>query len=172
MLSVLSFIFIILGFIALRFVYKFIISPARMVQYYKKQGGVGYWGFGAKFLTDAEKNVTEGRNFFQFYNDQLEKDPETKFFVHNIGHRPILLLVDPALQKDLFTNVESFHRDKLTLSLFSDLCGSSSVRTEGKAYRIKRGISSGAFNFEYLKDLVPKMNNMIYNQMMAWKDKQ
>jgi len=125
---------IVLGLFALlvfRVVFKLYFKPKSLCEFYLKQGGTGYFGFGIKFIKSRHADAQKYGDFQKYFKDQLIENPKTKFFVYNLGPKVLLYIVDPKLAKSfLVDNITNYERDPIMTDIFLPLITKGLVLTD------------------------------------------
>lgn len=153
----------------LYFVYKFYVKPAVGLLYYKKQTGVKVL-YHCRLLSSPknhENAVTKG-DFYYTYKEILRQDPSIKVVAENFGTRCHLSILDPEVLKQYLSKYDNYHKDLELYNLAMDLERGSITFEEAEAWKRRRRMVSSAFNFEFLKNVIPMIIRITQEQFKDW----
>ena len=156
------------SFLAALIIYKIIIAPYLAILYYQRQGAKAV--FHKEIIPHWRnlKSMKQKDDYYYLYREAIRKDPEIKFFVENYGSTVQLLLVDPEMIKDFLKKYETFHKDDEVIGILKELNAGSLGVSEDAAWRNKRKMISGAFNFEFLKHSIPTIVEITQEKFNEW----
>ena len=150
------------------FVFKLLISPYLGILYYKRQGATPIFHWKLMFLADGWKNAKQKDDFFYIYRQSLKKDSKTKVFVENLLTGVNLVLVDPEMIKEFLQKYDVYHKDLSLTGLLVELGKGTIGQTEGSEWKKRRKMLSGAFNFEFLKNIIPMIVDVTEENFAQW----
>lgn len=149
----------------LYFLYKCFLHPYLLIQYYKKQGGVGLFHWQLLSIFKHYKNARKHQDFYYLYKEAFRKNPEAKFLVENFGSRPLIALMDPEMVKQFLQRHDIYQRHTDAVQYYLELLHGSMVFEEKEQWKKQRKIISSAFNFEFIKDMVPMIVDVTQGQI-------
>lgn len=146
---------IVLAFLALLFIYKFIIAALLKLNFYRKQGlQIEFFPVLGSFLMNFIKSDKKHKDSFYELKLLATNKPQLKVLVQNFGATPVVLLLDPALKKELAFNHDNYDISDL-VGNFAKIISRGLSGTKGDEWKKQRRIIAQAFHFELLKENVP-----------------
>lgn len=143
--------------IAAYFLNKNIIKPFMLMKFYKSQGIPSeFIPIHGTFKKDYE-NVEKHGEFYYNWIQLARERPRPKAFAHNVGSKMRLVILEPEILKEFFTNHENYIKDPELISLFKTVMGNGLVFAEGSKWKKHRKILSSAFHYDFLKDIIPSL---------------
>jgi len=153
------------------FVYKFYIKPFLSIQSYKRQGGASIFSWELTSYFRAFKYAEEKGDFSFEYKQALKKTPNARFIVENFGSSVTLILADPEMIKEFLRKHEIYQKNKSLFSLLVEKMNGTVIFAEGNEWKRKRKLTSSAFNFEFLKNVVPIVISTTEKHFNEWTKK-
>jgi len=151
-------------------IYKFYINPYISLLYYKKQGvGTIFQWTTISYFKNYNNAIKKGDFYYQ-YNQYLKKHPETKMLAENFGTDVGITLTDPEVIKEYLKRYETYPKATEIFGLLNELAAGSIVFAEGNAWKKRRKIVSTAFNFEFLKHVVPVIVEATQEKFKEWEE--
>ena len=163
-----SFLSSFLMFGLLYILYSFILTPLLRMRFYTQQGAVSIFYWKLIGYLDNYKNAVQRGDFYYNYKETLRKHPKAPMIVENFGSKAYLILVDLELVKEVWKRHEIYQKDKYPLRLMMDLAGLTTIFAEEQAWKKGRRIISSAFNYEFLKHIVPMIVEATQEKFNGW----
>jgi len=164
-----TFLYSLLAFIgisALYITYQYTVGVYLRVRYYKKQGGVGHYGFGSQLYKELEDDaIKHGDSYYNILKTQKE-NPGMKFFVRNVGKKPLVILTDPLLVKQFLLKAELYR--KYDVELFEGVSSRSTLLSEGEEWKISRKSIAPKFAFDNLNSAIPVIIESTLENFDQW----
>lgn len=117
------------------------------------------------------KNARQKGDFYGIYKEALRKHPDSRFLVENFGPNTLLVLLDPLLIKELLRRPEIYQKDTESVKLILDLAHGSTPFSEGEDWKKGRRVLSTAFNFDFMKEMIPLIVSTAQEGIRSWIDK-
>ena len=149
-------ILFLLTVFATQMTFKFVIKPLWIIRYYKKQGFHTYF---YPFLGTTKRSwayEAKARDSLGYYRELARQQPDLRYEVANSGARVSMILFDPKLIKEFYTN-NSFYQKIPTIKSIQTIMGNGLVLSEGNVWKSHRKVISSVFHFEFLKQNIPLM---------------
>ena len=152
-----SWILTLLFIFSLSFLYKYIISPYRLVLFYSRQGFkpkfYPFTGY-LHFLKDSYK---QHKDMLYIQTQFARTHPSSRGMVINNKDYVILWLFDMKLKRSFYLNNDKYIKRKSgTNQLMMEVIGEENLLlSEFDEWKRRRKIISKAFNFEFIKSLNP-----------------
>ena len=164
-----TFLYSLLAFVgisALYLIYQYTVGVYLRVRFYKKQGGVGYYGFGSQLYKDLEEDaIKHGDSYYSILKTQ-KKNPGMRFFVRNVGKKPLVILTDPLLVKQFLLKAELYR--KYDIELFEGVSTRSTLLSEGEEWKISRKSIAPKFAFDNLNNAIPVIIESTLENFDQW----
>ncbi|KAL4488682.1 hypothetical protein ABPG73_020381 [Tetrahymena malaccensis] len=124
-------------------------------------------------IYEQDKDLKQHYNADYSIQHSLDKDPNQKIFVTNLGYSVKLRLIEPEIIKEFFLKSEYYEKDQTFIQNMKRFLHSGIVFSEGQLWKDSRKLFSPAFHFDYIQKLAPLVNDItdkIFDQ--AIKNKQ
>eukprot|EP01016_Furgasonia_blochmanni_P035995 TRINITY_DN4051_c0_g1_i1.p1 TRINITY_DN4051_c0_g1~~TRINITY_DN4051_c0_g1_i1.p1 ORF type:complete len:526 (-),score=108.26 TRINITY_DN4051_c0_g1_i1:29-1606(-) len=96
---------------------------------------------------------------------KVQQDPKAKAYLTNIGDDIHLILLDPDIIKDFFTNKSGFYvKTSRSVRNLKRLIGEGLVFSEGEIWKKHRRVLSSAFTFDALQKMAPFVQNLAHTR--------
>jgi len=152
----------------LYFAYKCFVHPLLDILYYKKQGGTHLFHWELLSYFKNFRNARQRSDFYYVYKEAYRKNPDARFIVENFGPKTLLVLLDPAMIKELLQKYEIYQKDTEAVQLFLELANGSTPFNEGADWKKGRRILSTAFNYEFTKEMIPLVVETAQEGIKSW----
>ena len=149
-------------------IYKYVLKPYWLVRFYRTQGGVGFYGFGADYLLKNQEHAVKDKDWYFWYKELLKRNPDIKYFIRNFGSQPLLTLVEPSLVEQFLNSIETYQKDPFVTALFQKLCPGSTLFSNDYNTSHKKRILSLAFQDQFLKKYIGSAITTSLKQFSFW----
>lgn len=150
---------LILVFLFLLFIYKFIIVALLRLNFYKKQGlKTEFFPVLGSLLIRFQKSQKKQKDAIYHLKSLAAQEPNLKVIVQNFGATPVVLLLDPALKKEFAFNHDNYEISDVVPD-FAKIFIQGLSGVKGEEWKKQRKIIAQAFHFDFLKENVPVMVN-------------
>ena len=158
----------LLTFGVLYAIYKLVVVPYLNMLYYKRQGVDILFHKTIIPLFKNQVNARKHGDCYLTYKQFLKDKPDTKAFVENFGPGEQLILLDPNMIKEYLKRYETYHKPLDDFGLFAQLVAGSVIFAEDQAWKKRRRMVTSAFNFDFLKHVVPVIINATQESFNSW----
>jgi cytochrome P450 len=136
-------------------VYKFVIKPYLMGQYYAKQGGKVTFKVGLGSYAIHKANVVKHGDFYHWHKGALQEDPNIPFLVSNVLDSTLVTILEPALIKEFILKPEKYMKAKMISGVIGTIAGKGLVFKEGHVWKKQRKIISQILHYEFYQEMLP-----------------
>lgn len=154
----------ILLLLSLFLYYRFSYKPRKLIKHYEKLlKELGYrvyvqpfQVFGISFFEINKKNV-KLHNDAQY--DEQNIFPHIDAVIGNIFDREFVVFIEPNLGKEMLSaeKINVFPKEKNIIEGIKMIVGEGMVFTEGDPWKNKRKLMSKVFNFDLIRENIPKI---------------
>jgi len=166
----LSVVLALILLVASYYLYFWIIRPLSLIVFYRKQGiSIALNPITNREVEDFE-NVEKHGDVFYYYKELIKKNPTTRVIGYHFGTSVHLIILDPNMLKDLFQN-----HDKLVKresgDVFNGIVDNGLLFSKGENWKKQRKIVSAAFHYDFLKDNVHNIVNIVQELLQRLQTK-
>lgn len=151
----------ILVLLLLRVIHTRIISPLFRMRHYVKQGAMKIFYLLPSFFENL-KDAKEHGDFFYRQKRRLAENPNLRLWVINNGSNVSVYFSDPKLIKEFFQNQDKYVKREFG-GAFNAFFGKGIFSAEVATWRRHRKAVSDIFHFDFLKSIVPVMDEVACN---------
>lgn len=138
---------------------------------FAKEEVVGFT-YGSGLYSMYYENSSKFGNSFHSFIEIVRKNPNVKFFVHNVGPAPLVILVDPQLIQNFLQNQRNFEKPWYVREIRMQMTAESLVWTsDHEKWKQARKLLGPHFHFDLLKRSVPMIVKVVRSVYSTWINK-
>ncbi|EAS04656.2 cytochrome P450 family monooxygenase (macronuclear) [Tetrahymena thermophila SB210] len=141
------------------FAYFKIAKPYFSYLKYRKYGKGFYYPILGEMI-EQEQDLKQHADADYSVHHALDKDPDQKLFVTNLGTKVKLRLIEPEIIKDFFSKSQYYQKDQTFIQNITRFLKNGIVFSEGNTWKESRKLFSPAFHYEYIQKLTPLINDI------------